>query len=155
MGSCTPETACQDAESDCDQDADCQGGLVCWQRTYGESREGYDTSQIREDADVCVQPQSTTPSEPSSEDVANPEMTDSLSDEFSGSSVDQSKWTVVRMNAAWKNGEKECYVQQNTAVQEGNLVLTAGRRTGTPWENLDGGANERRLEEWRKRMLRP
>lgn len=132
--SCTPQTPCQDAESDCDQDADCEGGLVCWQRTSGESRDGYDASQIRDDADACVQPQSTTSSEPP--------MTESMSDEFSGSSVDQSKWTVVRMNAAWKNEEKQCYVQQNTAVREGNLVLTAGRRTGAPWENLDCGVQQ-------------
>jgi len=156
--SCTLESPCQDAESDCDEDGDCAGALVCWQRTFGESREGYDTSQIADDADVCVQPESTdqseqdTDGEPTTDTDGEPttdtdgesttgssQLTDSMSDEFNGNRVDESKWTVIRMNAAWKNNEKQCYVQQNTAVRDGNLVLTAGQRTGAPWENMDCG----------------
>jgi len=141
--SCTPQSPCQDAESDCDSDTDCEGELICWQRSAGESRAGYDISQIRDDADVCVQPQPVvTPNEPDNNNPTDVPVTDSMSDEFNGNNVDRSKWTVVRMNAAWKNGEKQCYVEQNTAVRDGNLVLTAGARTGAPWENLDCGIQQ-------------
>jgi len=211
---CSERQPCQDAQSDCDNDAQCAGDLICWQRDNGETRQGYDASQINADADVCVQKESTTnggllslvilvsglnnsnkrqvcdtvstrlegstsycsvdgPSglrrnlqttgnlyidvnvvdtslakqTISSEDFASslqnlPEgvqVTEvslhiltlaSMSDEFSGSSVDTSKWEVMHFDASWKNQEKQCYVPQNTKVENGNLVLTATARSG-------------------------
>jgi len=56
-----------------------------------------------------------------------------LTDEFSGSSVDESKWEIMHFDASWKNNEKECYVPNNVKVENGNLVLTATERLFRDW----------------------
>lgn len=56
-----------------------------------------------------------------------------LTDEFSGSAVDESKWNIMHFDASWKNGEKECYVPNNVKVENGNLVLTATERSFRDW----------------------
>jgi len=56
-----------------------------------------------------------------------------LTDEFSGSSVDESKWNIMHFDASWKNNEKECYVPNNVKVENGNLVLTATERLFRDW----------------------
>jgi len=56
-----------------------------------------------------------------------------LTDEFSGSAVDESKWNIMHFDASWKNNEKECYVPNNVKVENGNLVLTATERLFRDW----------------------
>jgi len=126
---CSESEPCQDGQSDCDNDAQCAGDLICWQRDNGETRQGYDASQINADADVCVQKESVTPSNPTDPDAPDGDVA-SMSDEFSGSSVDATKWEVMHFDASWKNQEKQCYVPQNTKVENGILILTATARSG-------------------------
>ncbi|MDR3594899.1 carbohydrate binding domain-containing protein [Clostridium sp.] len=53
------------------------------------------------------------------------------SDEFNGTSLDPSKWSYQYGNGAdygavdWGNNEKEYYTDQNTKVEDGNLVIEA------------------------------
>jgi len=127
---CSPSSPCEDGKSDCDSNADCQGSLICWQRSSGETREGYNVSAIGDDRDVCVQP--ATASTPSDETIVA-----SMTDEFSGSTVDESIWEIQHFNARWKNNEMQCYVPSNVKVESGSLILEATRRTY--WDSKCGG----------------
>jgi len=48
---------CSDGESDCDNDNECKGDLICWRRSNGETDPRYDTSGIGRRADICVRPE--------------------------------------------------------------------------------------------------
>jgi len=80
-------------------------------------------------------PQTSEPTSPATIDVSSaPTDPDTmeirgLTDEFSGSSVDESKWDIMHFDASWKNNEKECYVPNNVKVENGNLILTATERS--------------------------
>jgi len=120
---CTTSSPCEDGKADCDDDSDCVGSLVCWQRTYGETRDGYDTSAIGDNRDVCVQPKMASPI---GDDLY---VVGTMSDEFSGSVLDESVWEIQHWDASWKNNEKQCYVPSNLKMESGNLVLEATERT--------------------------
>ncbi|UJF32243.1 hemoblobin-interacting domain-containing protein [Paenibacillus hexagrammi] len=65
-------------------------------------------------------------------------------DEFDGSQVDRTKWTFDLTNgydsgdgyvSGWGNNEKEYYTEENAAVQDGKLLITAKKedRGGVPY----------------------
>merc|ERR1719495_103087 len=64
---------CSDGQSDCDNNNECQGDLICWQRSNGETDPRYDTSGIAGDADVCIREADITPPD-SSNPVTDPEV---------------------------------------------------------------------------------
>jgi len=58
---------------------------------------------------------------------------DSMSDEFSASVVDTSKWEIQHFDASWKNNEKQCYVPGNVKVENGKLILRSTERLYFDW----------------------
>lgn len=61
-------------------------------------------------------------------------------DEFDGSAVDLSRWTVVNVHADASNGEEPCYMPANTTVAGGSLVETLRVEAATcPTSGSDGG----------------
>ena len=65
------------------------------------------------------------------------------SDEFSGTTVDESKWNVANnANYGSANREDQCYQRGNTTVADGSLQFTARRQTVTGCgRNPHGGAS--------------
>lgn len=51
------------------------------------------------------------------------------SDEFDGTSLDQSAWTFETGGGGWGNQELEYYQQNNVSVHDGYLVITAKKET--------------------------
>ena len=52
------------------------------------------------------------------------------SDEFEGTSLDETKWNYeLGNNNGWGNNELENYTKENTSIKEGNLIITAKRQT--------------------------
>lgn len=65
------------------------------------------------------------------------------SDEFSGSSIDNSKWNVPNTNFGTGNLEDQCFLPENASVANGNAILTAKRVNPTKacGTNPDGNGN--------------
>jgi beta-glucanase (GH16 family) len=65
------------------------------------------------------------------------------SDEFSGTTVDETKWNVANhANYGSANREDQCYQRGNTTVADGTLQFTARRQTVTGCgRNPHGGAS--------------
>jgi beta-glucanase (GH16 family) len=55
------------------------------------------------------------------------------SDEFNGTSVNTSNWTMETGAGGWGNNEKQFYQSQNATVSNGNLVITARKETVQGW----------------------
>ena len=60
---------------------------------------------------------------PSSDIKKEPAYTLVWSDEFNGTTVDESNWNYNIGGEGWGNNEQEYYTDQNTIVENGNLVI--------------------------------
>ena len=74
----------------------------------------------------CEKNGDTTDSD-NSEPITNLDWNLIWSDEFGGTSLDQSKWNILRWRPGWVNNELQAYTERDTNIylENGNLVLRA------------------------------
>ena len=68
-----------------------------------------------------------SPESENTEPVTNLDWNLIWSDEFGGTSLDQSKWNILRWRPGWVNNELQAYTERDTNIylENGNLVLRA------------------------------
>ncbi len=67
--------------------------------------------------------------------------TTQIDEQFSGSSLNTSLWTVVDRPAGYRNNEEQAYAPSQVAVKDGHLVIAAERDQSEAW--LSGEVNSK------------
>ena len=89
------------------------------------SNASFKYSGIKEEDKEYSDPLDPYAAYPSKVTVNNKELSYSWSDEFNGTSLDESTWTYEYGAHGWGNNEKQYYRKENTSVSDGYLSITA------------------------------